>query len=453
MVGRRDDIRFLEEQYQAEGNSLLILYGRQGTGKTTLINEFVKNRNSLYYLAKECCEKEQQLLMKEELEISDNLLIDSGDYNSIFSAITDKADIQNRLVLVIDEVYNMVRQGNAFIDSLTDMLNKATGIMVVLISSSIQWVENYMVKDLGKASSKITGFRKLNSFGFLEIVNRFPDLDSKTCVYIYGILGGVPAYVDMWDQNKGVRDNVIDLFLKKNSLFFREPERFLKSELRELSFYNTILANLACGREKLNDLYVRTGFSRAKISVYIKNLIQLDIVEKVFSIEQGNYNNACKGLYRIKDPFMHFWYRFVFPNQGILASERVDYVYDKVIVPAFDEYMHKYFVLVCKEYLNLMNQYKKLPVNYELCESWYGKEKTIDIIARDKNSGAVLAGVCKWDDIPYDEDDFALMLQTMEYAGINGDYYHLFSKAGFTDSFRSKCEMISNVELTDLNEL
>ena len=58
---------------------------------------------------------------------------------------------------------------------------------------------------------------------------------------------------------------------------------------------SSILAALAAGKYKLNDIYAQTGFSRAKISVYIKNLIELDVVEKVFSFDALESRGYRKG--------------------------------------------------------------------------------------------------------------------------------------------------------------
>lgn len=73
---------------------------------------------------------------------------------------------------------------------------------------------------------------------------------------------------------------------------FHEAENYISIELRELSVYNTILAALASGNNKLNDLFLKTGFSRAKISVYMKNLMAFDVVEKVVSFDTGGWENT-----------------------------------------------------------------------------------------------------------------------------------------------------------------
>ena len=69
--------------------------------------------------------------------------------------------------------------------------------------------------------------------------------------------------------------------------------KWLSEELRETAVYDTILATLADGRHgKLNDMYAHTGFSRAKISVYLKNLMELELVEKVLGYDFEGYERT-----------------------------------------------------------------------------------------------------------------------------------------------------------------
>ena len=125
-------------------------------------------------------------------------------------------------------------------------------------------------------------------------------------IYANAVLGGVPEYLDYWNEKSSVKENILRIFLRKDSSLLYDAENFLKRELRELGAYNAILASMASGRNKLNDIYARTGFSRAKISVYIKNLMQLELVAKVFSFDNASSMNAKKGVYRISHSFLLF---------------------------------------------------------------------------------------------------------------------------------------------------
>ena len=81
-----------------------------------------------------------------------------------------------------------------------------------------------------------------------------------------------------------MEENLTTLFLEKNSFLPELMIKWLAEELRETAVYNTILATIADEKNgKLNAMYARTGFSRAKISVYLKNLMELELVEKVLA--------------------------------------------------------------------------------------------------------------------------------------------------------------------------
>ena len=48
MIGREDQLKSLNQNYASSKSNLTILYGRHGTGKTTLIKEFIKDKKSFY---------------------------------------------------------------------------------------------------------------------------------------------------------------------------------------------------------------------------------------------------------------------------------------------------------------------------------------------------------------------------------------------------------------------
>ena len=101
------------------------------------------------------------------------------------------------------------------------------------------------------------------------------------CIKTYGIIGGVPGYINRWNAKADVKTNICRLILSPGGYLYHAAEDLIGESLRELSVYETILAQIAAGQDKLNDLYRTTGFSRAKIKVYMKNLAAFDIIQKV----------------------------------------------------------------------------------------------------------------------------------------------------------------------------
>lgn len=226
----------------------------------------------------------------------------------------------------------------------------------------------------------------------------------------------------------------------------------MKTSLRELPFYNTILSVLAEDEPKLNYLYNRTGFSRAKISVYIKNLIQIDVAEKYFSFEPKKKDCVMKGLYGISDPFLHFWYKFVFPDLSALEFGNPETFYENYIKDELSDFVEQTYVNVCREFLILMNQYGKLPVSFEMPQTFYGKQGTIPLIAKGEQE-KILVGLCKWSMEPMGNAEFEHLLELTEQTGQEADYYYLFSKEGFTNELAVMAKGMENIQLIDLESL
>ncbi|MGN1084074.1 MAG: ATP-binding protein, partial [Lachnospiraceae bacterium] len=238
-------------------------------------------------------------------------------------------------------------------------------------------------------------------------------------------------YLGLWQEEKSFEENVKRLFLTENAPLFSEAERYLKQELRELSAYNTILAALAQGKYKLNDIYEQTGFSRAKISVYLKNLTQIDITEKLYSFATKEYQSVQKGLYRIREPYLCFWYRFIYPNLSAIAAGEGERVYKEAIAPFLADYVGEAFCNVCGEYLQLMSRYQRLERTYESFGVWYGKTGRIDVLAKAED-GAYLAAFCDCKETPTGTAAYKEYAAVLESAGVTPAEWYCFSMQGFS---------------------
>lgn len=52
-IGRKKELQSLEELYQKDESSLAILYGRRRVGKTRLIQEFTRNKKTIFFSSQE----------------------------------------------------------------------------------------------------------------------------------------------------------------------------------------------------------------------------------------------------------------------------------------------------------------------------------------------------------------------------------------------------------------
>ncbi len=428
-TGRTQELERLEALYASERSGIIVLYGRSGIGKTALTKQFVQGKKAVYYGARRVTAEEQLLYMKQEWEAED-----AEDFYEALAAGYKTHRSEGKLVLVLDEFRNLLEGSDVFLNAFWRFYaehHMDGTLLVLLLSSSVSWVENEMTGVLGSAARLLSGFIKLKEFSFMELAGYHKNSSVQDNIYTAAVLGGVPAYLRLWNEQESFKENVIRLFLSEDAPLFSEAEHYLKKELRELSAYNTILATLAQGKYKLNDIYARTGFSRAKISVYLKNLTEMDCTEKLFSFDTSEQRSVQKGLYRIREPFLRFWYRFVYPNLSEIAMGNGENVYKIAIAPYLSEYVRESLRDVCGEYLQVMNRYKQLRAQYGTFGVWYGKVGTIDVVAKAAD-GACLVGFC---DCSTEKTDVAVLEgyeEILESAGIRPTERYVFSLQGFT---------------------
>lgn len=454
MIKRTGELKQLQNVFDSSHNQIVLVYGNLRSEVGTLVEQFVADKKVFYYKGRNASPQKQLDFLKKQVENQYGLKIQKNTYDECFTRI--KSGDSSKLVVVIDGFDTVVRRDNEFYNSIINLKKRKLypgPVMIVLCVSSLSWVRKDMESTLADKVSSIDLTIHLKDMTFLDIVRTFPKYSVAQAVCTYGILGGVPAYVDRWDGTKSIKENVCVNILDKWGFMHDEAEAYISSELRELTVYDTILSAMADGNEKLNDLYQVTGYSRAKISVYLKNLALFDVVEKVVSFETGGWDNAKKGVYRINNHFIDFWFRFIYPNMSDLVTMKSEDFYDKYIEPGLDEYLRRYFVDVCKEYLSLINQVGKCTIKIEKMGTWVGKEGTIDVIGRNKIRENVV-GITNWDQPMMTYERYEALLSDMKSARISAKTIYLFSATAFDDKLKEleKSED-SSVVLIDMTEL
>lgn len=453
MTLKTAELKKLNEEYQVKKNSLMVLYGREGCEKEQYLSQFLKDKQYVYYRAREVSAIKQRKMFLEEIRQKYQIQSGEDTYESCFREM--QSCDGSKLVLVIDAFEYIVKKDKDFFESIVKLKeNRLSGIsiMILLCSSSTVWVEQKMKPVLENAAKKIDCIHKMKDLNFLDVVRFFPDNSVRECVEVYGILGGVPAYLKWWNPKADKKTNICDLILSQEGRLFGEVKRYLGGELRELSVYNTILTEIGAGNRKLNDLYQSTGYSRAKISVYLKNLMEMDVIEKVVSFETGGWENVQKGIYQIKNTFINFWFKFVFPYASDIYHHTPEEFYDLHIAGGIEEYLNRYFIQVCMEYMELLNQVRKLPIQISKIGTWVGKQGNIDIIAQNSIRENIV-GICNWSEDKMTYERFLKLSELMKQARIQAKQYYLFSAKEFDETLLQKAKEDPRFLLIDMTEL
>lgn len=452
LFGRTSELKYLNSYYDRDGSQILVVYGQKHIGKTALVRAFMEDKPGYYYQARACSEREQSYQWCRQLKRDGYEVEQFASFHDIFAKITRRSG--GKKVLVIDEFQHIVRASERFMKELVAFVHSQWNrdeMMVVLCSSSIGWIENSMINRIGEAAYELSGFLKIRELLFEDIVQRFPNFRIEECVEAYAVLGGFPGLWNQFDDRLTIQQNICRNILNPDCFLFEEGERMLTDQLREPGVYNTIMASVAAGSHKLNNLYLHTEFSRAKISVYLKNLIELELVEKVFSYDTEGRENVQKGIYRISHPFVDFYYTYMYPYLSDLQTLSVGEFYNRYIMPDFRQYVTECFKKVCRQHLMKLNNRNKLPIELDIIGEWIGKTGELDIIAQNEE-GQTLIGLCNWEK-PTTYEDYEDLLGYAKKAKINADYVYMYTAFRFDERLNLEAKIRPNLKLVQISDL
>jgi len=459
LSNRINELKYLNTYYERAGSQIIVMYGTRGIGKHTIITDFLANKPNYYYKARPASEREQlyrwgcELTRADTRDNSISNLPKYPNYDDIFNIIVDSGKFKN--VLIIDDFQYIVKNSPSFMQKLVDLAHGQwnTGqVMIILLSSQIGWIENSMVEKIGEHAYELSGFLKIKELSFYELTIKYRGFKLSKGIETYAILGGNPGMWQYFNDQLSTEENICQNILPKHAYLRHHAERIVADELRETGIYNTILAAIAEGHQKLSDLYLHTSFSRAKISVYLKNLMELQLVEKIFSYDAGGKDNSAKGYYRITNHFVHFYFTYLYPNLSDLTRLSPPEFFRTHIAPSFKSYVTNYFKMVCINRLEQWNRNDELPLKFAQSGEWVGKVGTIDIIAKD-DEGRTLIGLCNWEKPFMSYEDYEWLLFCAQKAQLQIDYIYLFSADRFDEKLNLEAKVKQNIRLIGANEL
>ena len=478
-IGREAELKFLEDKYQEDRGQLIVLYGRRRVGKTETLREFCKDKPHVFYSCTQSTDKVQlvkfsQLMLKEDIPAR-NYITEFADWEKAFHSILDLPYGDRKKLIVIDEFPYMCKGNDSIpsiLQNLWDSELKDANVMVILCGSAMSFIEKELLAEKNPLYGRATGIYKMQAMGFYDAARFFPDYSPRDKVLTYAVLGGIPHYLNQFDPKKSLGENIKRNILTKGSVLYSEVDFLLHQELRETPIYNSIIEAVALGNTKLSEISQKAMMdSTSKTSVYLRNLIELGIVEREFSVDVKlkEKANASRGAYCLTDNFFRFWYTFGFANFSQLEDGDVDGVYEYVVEPALHEFASFIFEDVCKEFVKEQQKRNALPFRYSKMGRWFGRttvrnehtdsglrtaETEIDLLAIDREEKNYLVGECKFKKQPFRYSEYlntvAKLAPQKQKAAF---YYALFSESGFDEKIEEIARENQTLRLYDLEEI
>lgn len=451
-IGRERELQTLNSLYNSNRFEFAVIYGRRRVGKTALINEFTKDKDTIFFTGIETTAKENlDNFSGCIMEYNTGIAADStfSSFRSAFEYVFELAKAR-RIVLVIDEYPYIARASKSLASTLQLLIDKnkdRSKLFLILCGSSMPYMEDHVLSYKAPLYGRRTAQLKIDPFDFFESCRRFKKLSDVDKALAYGIVGGTPQYLIQLDDNLSIEDNIKNTHLNPSSFIFEEPGNLLKQEVREPATYNAIITAIATGSSKINEISNKVGANTSICATYIRNLIMLDIIKK-----ESPYGEKTtrKTIYTIKDNMFRFWYRFVPKNASIIAHGAAELAY-KRIEPELSSYMGGVFEEICKQYLWKLLIDGKCPVSFSDIGRWWGtnsktkSQEEIDIVGTAGDSA--LFGECKWTNEKIGTGILETLVERSNLFTYKKKHFYLFAKNGFTKGCTDKSSEMDNVTL------
>ena len=367
---------------------------------------------------------------------------------------------KQRVILVIDEYPYLASSENSIssiLQAYIDQKLKHTQLFLILCGSSMSFMENQVLGYQSPLYGRRTAQFKINPFDYLDSSYFFPQLSCTDQALLYGITGGIPQYIDQFDTTLSLKQNVINKLLDDSAYLFEEPSNLLKQELREPQIYNSIIAAIAKGASRLNDISLKAGLMTSTCSIYLKSLISLGIVRKE---NPAGEEKSRKTIYQLEDNLFYFWYRFIANHIPSIVTGNGAKLFELQIEPKLNDYMGRIFEKMCQEYLMRLNG-SKAPFFFTSLGRWWGTnpqkkcQVEIDIVASSKEEKKILIAECKYRN---ETLGIPILKELMEKSrflshGFSQTWYFLFSKSGFSHELIKQAKEDTTLCLVDLETL
>ncbi|MCD8020996.1 MAG: AAA family ATPase [Clostridiales bacterium] len=440
MIGRQQELMQIEQLAASEHFEFLVMYGRRRVGKTTILQEFSHKHDVIFYSAQE---KNDSLNLQDfsreiQRHFDGQFIAPFPSWENAFSYITTKSS-EEKTILIIDEFPFMAGPNPSIKSMLQHQIDhhwKNLDLFLILCGSSVSFMINDIMGYESPLYGRATSSMEVLPFDYLDSAAFFPEYSVQEKLIAYGILGGIPRYLNCFSSGRSIEDNIKAAILENGAFLNDEPMMFLRMELREPNVYNSILEAIARGYNKVTEIADCTHEDKNKCSKYLTTLQTLRLTEKRVPCGEPQYSR--KTIYTLTDNFYRFWYHYIFANKSYYdllgASDAA-----AEIMEGISDFMGLAFEDICKQFLLRQAKLRNLPFVPFYIGKWWGNNPAIkaqddvDLLALNKKKSEGIFCECKFTNHPMPMEEYEdLVTAARAFPGSMKKYFLFISKSGYT---------------------
>ena len=401
-VNRVRELKLLTDWWERPNAQLALLWGRRRVGKTALIQRFARNKSVIYHTAtSRPVADELRALSRVAGAVVGPIFRDLAvrpfaDWSDALETLAESAKTRP-LLLVLDEfpeLRSTAPEIETVLRAFWDRVRSKTMLRILLSGSAVRTmaaIQQRRAPLYGRFSLSL----RLDPFDPRDAARMLPQLKPAERALVWGIVGGVPLYLEWWDQTATIRRNIERLVCTPGGLLLTEGDYILATEGGASDLTRQVLYAVASGRTKYHEIERAVGTSPARV---IDNLIELRMLDRVAPITESR-KRTRRSSYRISDNFLAFWL-------GIASKYRaeIDRGIGKTVLTAIlselDDFMGPRWEEAFRQHL------RRLVARGEIAKDavavgpfWTAGKEPVEIdavVLAGRSRRAVLLGEAKW---------------------------------------------------------
>lgn len=332
--------------------------------------------------------------------------------------------------------------------------------MLLLSGSHIGMMEESVLAHRSPLYGRATGVLNLRQLPFKDIRAGFPRYDVESCIALYSVVGGVPYYLEQLDPELSVVENIIQRVMASPALVQDEPRLLLHDHFAQPRLYSAIIAQVAHGIHSPKEIAETLAIEAGTVGNYLNTLVRLGLLQREVPATERRPEQSRRSRYRVADPFLRFYYRFLEPQLPFLVRGAYGAVWNTIERHWWAFIGTHTFEELCREWIYTAAEIGALPFLPQVVGAHWGKTEQIDVMALNWDEASVLFGECKWKrESAFELNEVEKLVERasqLELATRSGQpftpHYVFFSRSGFTEPAQARAAELGAL-LVDLAEL
>ena len=325
IIGRKEEVRQLDEAFKAKRACLVAVYGRRRVGKTFLIHTYYEKHMAfeLTGMYGANMKKQLQLFSKAIQKATGSVLSLRPPQNWVeaFYALEQYLATKSKnkkWVVFLDEFPWLDSRKSGFLSAFEHFWNtwasRQKNLLVVICGSAASWMIRNIVNNKGGLHNRITQKIRLLPFTLSEseayMKSLGNNLDRHQVLQIYMALGGIPQYLNAAGKGNSAVQVIEKICFSKDGLLKGEFNN-LYGSLFEIADNHIkavrALAATSKGLTRQEIIDVCSISSGGRTSLMLEELEESGFVKSSLSYDK----TIRDAVYRLTDEFSIFYLRFM----------------------------------------------------------------------------------------------------------------------------------------------